>query len=318
MKNLDKENTEVEKENKIKKESKIEKKKEKKARKETKEKKPKSKIRLVILLIFLIGVFLLLWARFISTSGLIVKEYAINTTNLSNDYDGLKIVHFSDLHYGSTVFESELKTLVKKINQEKPDVIVFTGDLVENGVELDEEEIKKVQKQLKKLDSNIEIFAVRGNHDYESDYFDKILGKIGWIILDNKYEFIYSNSKTPIIFVGLDDLTLGTPDYSNAFSYLNDLKDDAYTIVLAHEPDQIDEFKNYKFDLVLSGHSHLGQVRFPLIGALYTPIGSKKYYDEHYIVNDADLYISGGIGTSTLKLRFLNKPSINLYRFFTN
>lgn len=271
-----------------------------------------------LIFILIVGVISLLWSRYISTSGLIVKEYPIKTVNLSTDYDGFKIVQFSDLHYGSTVFEEELKRIVKKINQEEPDIIVFTGDLVEQNVELSDDEVNSIIKQLKKLDANIEIFAVKGNHDYESDYFDRILTELGWNFLDNKYEFVYSNSKSPIIFVGLDDLLLGTPDYDNAFSYLNDLKEEAYTIVLTHEPDQIDEFKNYKFDLVLSGHSHLGQVRLPFIGALYTPEGSKKYYDEHYQVNDADLYISGGIGTSTLPLRFFNKPSINLYRFFTN
>ncbi len=93
--------------------------------------------------------------------------------------------------------------------------------------------------------------------------------------------------------------------------------DDHYTIVLAHEPDQILDIKNYNFNLFLAGHSHLGQIRLPLIGAIYTPKGSKKYYDEHYKVNNADMYINGGIGTSVIEFRLLNKPSINLYRFYT-
>ena len=67
----------------------------------------------------------------------------------------------------------------------------------------------------------------------------------------------------------------------------------------------------------MAGHSHLGQIRLPLIGAIYTPKGSKKYYDEHYKVNNADMYINGGIGTSVIEFRLLNKPSINLYRFYT-
>lgn len=291
----------------------------KKNQPEVEEEQPKRfSVKKLILILFLIGIILLLWARFISTSGLIVKEYPIHTTNLSNDYDGFKILQITDLHYGSTIFLDELDNLISKANRTKPDIIVFTGDLVERGVTLSEKDITKIQDHLKKLEASVEIMAVRGNHDYESDYFDKILESLDWIILDNKYEFVYSNSKTPIVFVGLDDYTLGKPDYDNAFSYLNDLKEDVYTIVLAHEPDQVDEFKNYRFDLVLSGHSHLGQVRLPFVGAIYTPIGSKKYYDEHYKIDNADLYISGGVGTSTLPLRFLNKPSINLYRFFTN
>ncbi|MDE5630755.1 MAG: metallophosphoesterase, partial [Bacilli bacterium] len=255
---------------------------------------------------------------YISTSGLIVKEYAIKNNKLNDDYDGFKIVHFTDLHYGSTVFEDELKNVVNEINKQNPDIVVFTGDLIESGVILDDDEINTLIKELKKIEPKIETFAVDGNHDYDDNgYFAKVMEGLEWHVLNNTYEFVYGNSKTPIVFVGLKDLMYGKQDYENAFSFINENDEELYTIVLAHEPDQIMEFSNYNFDLVLSGHSHLGQVRIPFIGALYTPVGSKKYYDEYYKVNNADLYISGGIGTSTIKFRFFDKPSINLYRFYT-
>ena len=273
------------------------------------------KIGLVLAILLLAT---LLWARYISTSGLIVKEYAIKNTKLDEDYDGFKIVHFTDLHYGSTIFEDELKNMVNEINKQKPDIVVFTGDLVESGVTLSDEELNGLVKELKKINPNIETLAVDGNHDYDSNgYYEKVMEELDWHVLNNTYEFVYGKSKTPLVIVGLKDLMYGKQDYENAFSFLNETDEDLYTIVLAHEPDQIMEFSNYNFDLVLSGHSHLGQVRIPFIGALYTPVGSKKYYDEYYKVNNADLYISGGIGTSTIKFRFFNKPSINLYRFYT-
>ena len=273
------------------------------------------KIGLVLAVLLLVT---LLWARYISTSGLIVKEYAVNNTKLNEDYDGFKIVHFSDLHYGSTIFESELKKVVNEINKQKPDIVVFTGDLVESGVNLTDNDLKVLVKELKKINPNIETFAVDGNHDYNNhDYYELVMKELDWHVLNNTYEFVYGKSKTPLVIVGLKDLMYGKQDYENAFSFLNETEEDLYTIVLAHEPDQIMEFSNYNFDLVLSGHSHLGQIRIPFIGALYTPVGSKKYYDEYYKVNNADLYISGGIGTSTIKFRFFNKPSINLYRFYT-
>lgn len=279
------------------------------------EKKPN-----IIKIIIIIGVIItltLLYSRFISTRGLIVKEYPIKTSRLDSNYDGLKIIQLSDIHYGSTIGLKELKNVVKKINSLNPDIVVFTGDLVENKVVLDEEEVKNIIKELNKIDPKIETLAVKGNHDYDHEYFDAILKELNWHLLDNTYEYVYNQSKSPIIFVGLDDYTDGNPDYDNAFSYLNETEEDLYTIILAHEPDQIDEIKNYRFDLMLSGHSHLGQVRLPLIGAIYTPVGSKKYYDEHYKVDNADLYINGGLGTSTIKFRLFNKPSINLYRFYT-
>lgn len=277
----------------------------------------KHNMKIIIILIILAIVLVLLYARYISTTGLVVKEYPIKTNDLSEDYDGLKIVHFSDLHYKSTVDLAYVKKLVTKINNLKPDIVVFTGDLVENNVTLTDEEITSLTEELNKIDPTIETLTVLGNHDYDHDYWNQIVPNLNWIVLDNTYEYVYYNSTTPIVFVGFDDLREGTPDYANAFSYLNTDNESRYTIVLAHEPDQIDEISDYSFNLMFAGHSHLGQVRLPLIGALYTPDGSKKYYDAHYIVNNADLYISGGVGTSSLKMRFFNRPSINLYRFYT-
>lgn len=272
----------------------------------------------ILFIIVVICVFSLLWARYISTSGLIVKEYAIRNNKLSDDYDGFKIVHFSDLHYGSTIFKDELKNVVDTINNQNPNIVVFTGDLIESGVTLSDDEVNTLVNELKRINPTIETLAVDGNHDYdETGYFNKVMEQLDWKVLNNTYDFVYHNSKTPIVFVGLKDLMYGKQDYENAFSFINETNEDLYTIVLAHEPDQVDEFNSYSFDLVLSGHSHLGQVRLPFIGALYTPQGSKKYYDEYYKINNAELYISGGIGTSTIKFRFFNKPSINLYRFYT-
>ena len=260
---------------------------------------------------------IVLYARYIGTRGLIIKEYPIKTSYLTEDYDGLKIIHFTDLHYGSTITLKEVKNIVNKINEQNPDLIVFTGDLIDQSYSLNEKEQKKLVVELKKLDPNIETLAVIGNHDYKDDNFKTIAESLEWHVLDNTYEYVYHNSEKPIIFVGLDDLMKGDPDYENAFSFLNEIAEDYYIIILAHEPDQIDKISNYNFNLFLSGHSHQGQVRIPFIGAIWTPKGSKKYYDEHYKINNTDMYISNGIGTSILKLRLFNHPSINLYRFYT-
>ena len=272
-------------------------------------------IKLIFLFILIIAC-LLLWSRFISTKGLYIKEVKINAS-LPSEYDGLKIAHFSDLHYGSTIDIKDLKNIVKRINDQKPDIVVFTGDLVERGVKLSENEINKVIEELNKINPEIEALTVKGNHDYDSAYYDLIIPKTHFIQLDNSYEYVYKNSTTPIIFIGLDDLLEGKPNYKQAFDY-PDKGTDQYVIVLAHEPDQVEKYKDQSFDLILSGHSHLGQVRIPLLGAIYTPKGSRKYYDEHYKINEADMYISGGIGTSTIKFRFMNKPEFTLYRFYTN
>lgn len=271
----------------------------------------------IVFFVIITGLIIILWARFISTSGLVVKEVKVEATSLPKEYDGFKLVQFTDLHYGSTINLTELKKIVKSINKQKPDIVVFTGDLVERGIILTDKQVEDIIKELNKIDPEIEMLTVKGNHDYESAYYDLIIPKTNFIQLDNAYEYVYKNSNKPIIFVGLDDLWQGKPDYNKAFDYPNK-DEDNYIIVLSHEPDQVEKYKNQKFNLILAGHSHLGQVRFPIVGALYTPQGSKKYYESHYKINDADMYISGGLGTSTIKFRFFNKPTYTLYRFYTN
>ena len=91
-------------------------------------------------------------------------------------------------------------------------------------------------------------------------------------------------------------------------------KEPKYKILLLHEPDFIEDVNYQEFNLILAGHSHNGQVRLPFIGALYTPDGSKKYYDEYYDLGKSKLYISSGLGTSTINFRFFNRPSFNFYR----
>lgn len=276
----------------------------------------KNIIRWFFLICILIAAICILFARYVSTRGLLIKEYPIKTNKISDSYDGLKIVHFSDLHYGSTIRIKELRSIVTKINSQKPDIIVFTGDLFEPSEKVKKDELDDVIDALSKLDPAIEVLSVPGNHDYETKNYNKVIENLDWEVITNTYHYVYKDNNEPLVFVGIDDEIKGKPDYENAFSFTNEIDHELYTIVLVHEPDQILDMKSYNYDLVLAGHSHLGQVRLPLVGALYTPKGSKTYYDEHYKLNNADLYINGGIGTSMLKLRFFNRPSINLYRFY--
>ena len=76
----------------------------------------------------------------------------------------------------------------------------------------------------------------------------------------------------------------------------------------------IDDIEIYNYDLVLAGHSHNGQVALPFYGAIILPNHAKNYYKPHYKINDTDLFISSGIGTSNFNFRLFNRPSFNLYR----
>ena len=274
------------------------------------------KVIIILVIIILTISLCLLYSRFIATKGLKVKEYKVVNSKITDSYHGLKIIHLTDIHYGSIINEKELNNIVDKVNEIKPDIVVMTGDLIDERLSYDKDTIINC---LSKIESKLGKFAVSGNHDIPLDDYNYIVKESGFTSLDNKYELIYSKSNEPIIISGIgysnEDIGIKTEQFDK---YISELKTDdikpSYSILLVHEPDTVDNLDLNKYDLILAGHSHAGQVRLPIIGKLYTPEGAKKYYDEYYKINNTDLYISSGLGTSLYKFRLFNKPSFNFYR----
>lgn len=270
----------------------------------------------IIILLFMFSI--LLYSRFISTSGVKVKEYKIVNSNITDNYHGLKIVHLSDIHYGSIINDKRLEEIVEHINYINPDIVVITGDLIDNDTKLTEENVDNISTILSKIKISIGKYAIRGNHDYYFEEWESIINNSNFINLDNSYDLIYKDGYEPILISGLSSMQ-DKVDFNTRYNELqqdinNNNIDTIFNILLLHEPDLIDHINTNDYNLVLAGHSHNGQVRLPIIGALIKADGAKKYYDEYYKVNDTDLYISSGLGTSGLDFRFFNRPSINFYR----
>jgi len=274
-----------------------------------KEKKINIKTILFIFMIIIISIGL--WARYINTKGLKVHEYGIVNEKLPSSFHGLKIVHFSDIHYGQTTNLKDLKKIVKKINELRPDVIIFTGDLFNKNIKLNNKEIDKITKELNKIDASLYKYAVSGDADkLEHNSYQEIMEKSGFILLNNSNELLYYQSDDPIKIVGLSN----TKELEESFKEEN--LEESFTIALMHEPDQIDMLQNYRIDIAFAGHSLGGQLRIPFIGGIIKKDGAKKYIEEHHKVNNIDFYVSSGIGTENIKFRTFNKPAINLYRLY--
>ena len=290
------------------------------AKRTDKYKKSKLKIFLYILLftILFIGI-VFLWARFISTSGLNVKEVKIVNAKLPNSLHGLKVIHFSDVHYGKTVNKKYLDKIVEKINLTNPDLVVFTGDLIDKDIDITDKLINELSTSLSKIEAKYGKYSIKGNHDYSSDSFIEIMGNSNFIILENSHDLIYSNNGEYIYLGGLSSSIKTVINYESTVEFFkqNEANKNIFSIVLSHEPDNITELlENESIDLVLAGHSHGGQVRLPYIGGLMNIKGAKKYVNEYYKIDNTELYVSYGIGTTTYPFRFFNKPSINFYRIF--
>ena len=270
--------------------------------------------------IILVVTLITLYARYVGTAGLITKEYTLYDDELPNGFDGLKIVHFSDIHYNRNISFEKIDDLVNEINLINPDIVVFTGDLIDKDVVLTDGDYNYLTKSFSKINVKYGKYAVLGNHDYkEMDKVVKIFNDSNFKYLENDYDIIYNEESEKIFIGGVGNVSYNYDNLDKMMEYFNTNDDIEYKIILVHEPDISDNIVNeYSVSLILGGHSHNGQVRLPGIGALYTPSGAKKYYDEHYDINGTSLYVSSGIGVSIFNYRLFNKPSINFYRINKN
>ena len=281
----------------------------------TKEKKIKKENRKKIIKKFLIKIIILiiliiLYGILIEPNILKINEYKINTNEISENFHGLKIIHFSDLHYGSTINKNNIEKIIKKINNLKPDILVFTGDLIEKNYKINKNEINYLTKELQKLKTNLGKYAIIGNHDYYNKNYKNIIYDSNFKLLINDYDTIYYKDNTPIVIYGIDNYTYGNPNLENINN--PEIKDIKYKILLVHEGDYIKKIDTNEFDLILGGHSHNGQIN--IIKPMYLPLHSQTYYKPNYKNNNTDIYISNGIGTSIIPIRIGSIPSINLYR----
>ena len=338
---------------------------------QNKEKKRKKTIFIFKLIAFSIIFItaLFFYITYVSNLHIIVRENRIISKKIPDNFNGEKIVQFSDIHFGTTIKIDELKNLVKIINSRKPDIVVFTGDLIDKDYKLTPKEQEAIINEFKKINASIGKYAIKGEEDKEEfniifnqsefsilnneydliykDYkltpkeqeaiineFKKINASIGkyaikgeedkeefniifnqseFSILNNEYDLIYKDSNNPILLIGLDNKV----NINKAFKYFKEANHNSniYTITLLHKPDTVDEIRNnYKTDLFLAGHSHNGQIRIPYLGTFLRKEGSRKYYNEHYKLDDSNLYISSGIGTNGSGIRLFTHPSINLFR----
>lgn len=257
------------------------------------------------------------YAREIEPQMLRINKEVIAANHIPHSFNDFKIVQFSDTHVGFHYTPKQLKDLVASINELKPDLIVFTGDLIDSPQNY--KNTKQLSEILHKLQADYGKFWIYGNHDhggYGTDLVHDIMEQANFNLLKNSHIPIRRGNEE-IILAGIDDVILGMPDL---YATLENVDEGLFTILLAHEPDFADTTVNFPVDVQLSGHSHGGQVRLPFVGHLYTPTYAEKYIQGKYSFNKNRLllYVNKGIGTTRLPFRFLCKPEIHSYTLKSN
>jgi len=206
----------------------------------------------------------------------------------------VRFVHFTDLHFKGD--EKYLRGVVRRINQLSPEFACFTGDIVEDNQFLD--------KALEILGGiQCPIYGVPGNHDHWSNSnfttIQTALEKTGGTWLVDR-EIILEKQRLHIVGIDKVPATMA-PNRGHT------------SILLAHYPIWADQIAPHRFDLILAGHSHGGQVRLPLLGALIVPFNVGRYERGMYETQGGRLYVNAGIGTFYLDVRFLCRPEIAVF-----
>lgn len=268
----------------------------------------KRKIIIAVILILTLFFTWIIWTNLaIKTSDITIKN-----NKIPEEFNNFKIAQVSDLHNRKLG-----DRLIKAVENESPDIIVVTGDLVDSSH-------TDFDTAMEFIDSAVKIapvYYVTGNHEAwlnNFEDFEKRLTDSGVHMLDNKCQWI-TKGDAKINIAGVKD-----PDFIERTSLdgiqgaivTENLKPllnhEYYNIVLSHRPELFEEYVNMQADLVLTGHAHGGQVRIPFVGGLIAPNqGFFPHYTEGvYSKDSTDMVVSRGLGNSVIPVRINNTPEL--------
>ncbi len=242
----------------------------------------------------------------------VVSRHSIVLENWQPEHNGLRVAIISDIHLKKTASDiSRLKAIVQKINAEKPDLVFLLGDYLGEVDDWQHQNATPAQIALilKDLKAKHGVYAVLGNHDWwlNGEGIRDALKEVGIQVLENDLISLMINKK-PLNIIGLPDA--GTRKEKVNLQRLPSSEIPA--IVLAHDPDSFnDPALPYNYELTLCGHTHGGQVKLPLIGAV-TAVSDllSPYTEGWYAHRQRKLFVTRGIGTSLVKIRYRCSPEI--------
>lgn len=238
-----------------------------------------------------------------------ITRHELVLPNLPSAFDGLRVAHLTDFHIEFGNMEERLSKVCQLATAQGADIICLTGDYISH---LDTWQEEPLYQGLRHLKASLGVFAVMGNHDYWADINQprNALQRAG--VRELRNEVVTLQRGTQQFHVcGVEDLLVGAGDIRPVRAAL---PIGGCAMMLAHEPDYLDEVAaEGRFDFMLAGHSHGGQVCLPLLGPLVLPPGGRKYPAGHYQVGGTQLYTNRGIGVVGLSIRFFCRPELALF-----
>jgi uncharacterized protein len=287
----------------------------------------KRKLVIAASLLSLIAIICIAYGFFIEPNRLLANTYEIKIKNWNKAFDNYKIVAISDIHGGSNfIDEAKIRKVVQLANEQNADLIVLLGDYVsetlsgENTLKMP---VSTIAENLRGLKAKDGVFAVLGNHDglFSNQIVKAEIEKVGYKVLEDEVVFINRGGEKFRIFGLIDHLSirLAWHPYAAEMKRILELSEQTGdVVVLQHSPDILqvingDNPLSKDFKLMLSGHTHGGQVWLPIIGTPMIPSGYGQKYAKGLIdERGVKLFVTSGIGTSLLPVRFGVPPEISV------
>jgi predicted MPP superfamily phosphohydrolase len=294
----------------------------------------KNKLRVFLLACFFLlfaAAAVLIWAFQVEPGLLMIKNYQVESDQLPQNWAGRRIGFITDIHSGPGYGSERLRKAVDKLMSENPDIIFFGGDLVDSSTPIEDDEFaREIVAELSRLEAEHGKYAVIGNHDNrliaELEAAISWLEQAGFTVLINQAVMVDG-----VWIGGLDESYFGKPDLEETLmqptkssGIVSETTDDQadestlYRIMLMHQPDYLPLYENSDrktdLDLIVSGHSHNGQI------TLFGHPLMKVYQGEEFVrgqykpfaETDTDLIVSSGLGSVVIHARLFNIPELTI------
>ena len=249
------------------------------------------------------------YARLIEPYNYLISETDISVRDLPPAFEGFRITQLTDIHHSRILGINEVRRMVNLAQQTKPDMFVLTGDYTTTYRRY----IEPCAEALSALRAPEGVWAILGNHDHYTDpeLTTRALQRQHIAVLNNAHTTLQRGSDA-IQLSGIDDWSWAANDWARAFS---GLRPNTPTVLLSHQPSVLDLEETKSVALILSGHTHGGQVKLPFLGApARFATQDLKYARGLFRSGNTQLYVSAGTGVIGLPLRFGVRPEIAVLR----
>jgi len=249
---------------------------------------------------------------YVSSKWLRIERTDVRLPRLPRESDGLRVVALADTHVGRWRDGDSVAKAVRKANAEEPDLVVLLGDYCHHMRGDSDAAFNDAIGPFGDLAAPLGVFAIPGNHDYWDgiEQVSAAFDRAGIPLLVNEHRLI-DVPGGELAVVALDDLWVGEEDVSRAY---DGLPESTARLTLSHNPDRFIVNEDEDFGLMLSGHTHGGQVVIPFHGPIRLPIQHKEYAMGLHERGHDQLYVSRGVGVVTPPIRLFCPPEISLIR----